>query len=77
MYRYEPIEGLPLAELAECLNLAFSDYYLPVRLTDCPGSFNVLFILDHKDSGTGDPDKWRGACDSYCYHEVESALSQR
>lgn len=25
MYRYEPIEGLPLAELAECLNLAFSD----------------------------------------------------
>ena len=34
MYRYEPIEGLPLAELAECLNLAFSDYYLPVRLNE-------------------------------------------
>lgn len=34
MYRYEPIEGPPLAELAECLNLAFSDYYLPVRLNE-------------------------------------------
>lgn len=34
MYRYETIEGLPLTELAECLNLAFSDYYLPIRLNE-------------------------------------------
>lgn len=32
MYRYGTIEGLSFAALAECLNLAFSDYSIPVRL---------------------------------------------
>ena len=32
MYRYETIEGVPFDKLAECLNLAFSDYHLPIQL---------------------------------------------
>ena len=32
MYQYKTIEGMSVNKLAECLNLAFSDYYLPIRL---------------------------------------------
>lgn len=34
MYRYQDLEGVPLGTIAGCLNSAFSDYPLPVHLSE-------------------------------------------
>lgn len=34
MYQYSNLEGVSLREISECLNLAFSDYYVPIRLSE-------------------------------------------
>ena len=33
MYRYETLDGIGLQQLADCFNLAFSDYEQPIRFT--------------------------------------------
>lgn len=34
MYSYKSLNNTSYSEIAKCLNLAFSDYYLPLQLTD-------------------------------------------
>ena len=34
MYQYQNLEKISLREISRCLNLAFSDYALPVHLSE-------------------------------------------
>lgn len=34
MYQYKNLETVPFSQIAPCLNLAFSDYYLPIHLEE-------------------------------------------
>ena len=34
MYTYKSLESISYREISECFNLAFSDYQVPVRLTE-------------------------------------------
>lgn len=34
MYQYRNLEGIPLYDICQCLNCAFSDYALPIHLNE-------------------------------------------
>lgn len=53
MYTYDTLENVPFHELARCLNLAFSDYAVPVHLeeTELPGFFAASGIEENRSFG--------------------------
>lgn len=53
MYTYDTLEKVPLHEMARCLNLAFSDYAVPVHLeeTELPGFFAASGIEEKRSFG--------------------------
>lgn len=53
MYTYDTLEKVPLHEMARCLNLAFSDYAVPVHLeeTELPGFFAASGIEKNRSFG--------------------------
>ena len=48
MYQYKSLEGVPLNEMSTCLNLAFSDYPLPIHLSE--KALSTLFSTSGVDS---------------------------
>ena len=47
MYSYKSLVGLPYSQLADCFNLAFSDYFIPMKLS--AEGLKVLFEMSCVD----------------------------